>query len=137
MTLGRGRRSDPTAQQGPSSFAAAAPSGLQTGEAKVTPGFNLDARWVIHTVGPVWRGGANGEAELLASCYRSSLARTDEVGADKVAFPAISGGLRLPAKGGGADRRQHGPIDPNKRFLGSVRCLRQPHAGQVRREPSG
>jgi O-acetyl-ADP-ribose deacetylase (regulator of RNase III) len=47
--------------------------GCQTGDAKATPGFRLSARWVIHTVGPVWRGGAKGEAELLASCYRRSL----------------------------------------------------------------
>ena len=67
--------------------------GCETGQAKVTPGFNLPARWVIHTVGPVWRGGAKGEPELLASCYRESLARADEVGANTVAFPAISTGV--------------------------------------------
>lgn len=67
--------------------------GCETGQAKTTPGFNLAARWVIHTVGPVWRGGARGEPELLASCYRESLARADEVGAGTVAFPAISTGV--------------------------------------------
>lgn len=67
--------------------------GCPTGRAVVTPGFRLPARWVIHTVGPVWRGGAHGEAELLASCYRESLARADEVGAASVAFPAISTGI--------------------------------------------
>ena len=67
--------------------------GCETGQAKITPGFNLAALWVIHTVGPVWRGGAHGEPELLASCYRESLARADEVGADTVAFPAISTGV--------------------------------------------
>ncbi|MDE0234723.1 MAG: O-acetyl-ADP-ribose deacetylase [bacterium] len=67
--------------------------GCETGQAKVTPGFNLPARWVIHTVGPVWRGGAKGEPELLASCYRESLARADEVGAGTIAFPAISTGV--------------------------------------------
>jgi len=67
--------------------------GCDTGDAKVTPGFALPATWVIHTVGPVWRGGAHGEAELLASCYRSSLTRADEVGARSVAFPAISTGV--------------------------------------------
>lgn len=66
--------------------------GCRTGEAKITPGFDLDADWVIHTVGPVWQGGEGGEAELLASCYRSSLARADEVGAESLAFPAISTG---------------------------------------------
>jgi O-acetyl-ADP-ribose deacetylase (regulator of RNase III) len=67
--------------------------GCATGDAKVTAGFRLPSRWVIHTVGPVWRGGDTGEAEQLASCYRSSLARADEVGARTVAFPAISTGV--------------------------------------------
>ena len=67
--------------------------GCETGQAKITPGFDLAARWVIHTVGPVWRGGGHGEPELLASCYRESLARADEVGAPTVAFPAISTGV--------------------------------------------
>jgi O-acetyl-ADP-ribose deacetylase (regulator of RNase III) len=67
--------------------------GCATGDAKATPGFRLPARWVIHTVGPVWRGGRQGEAELLASCYVTSLARADEVGATSVAFPAISTGI--------------------------------------------
>ncbi|MYI00671.1 MAG: O-acetyl-ADP-ribose deacetylase, partial [Acidimicrobiia bacterium] len=67
--------------------------GCETGEAKITPGFNLTARWVIHTVGPVWHGGGHGEPELLASCYRESLARADEVEAEAVAFPAISTGV--------------------------------------------
>ena len=67
--------------------------GCSTGDAKATPGFRLPARWVIHTVGPVWRGGDSGEAELLASCYRASLARADELGARTLAFPAISTGI--------------------------------------------
>jgi O-acetyl-ADP-ribose deacetylase (regulator of RNase III) len=67
--------------------------GCDTGDAKVTAGFRLRARWVIHTVGPVWRGGSHGEAELLASCYRRSLAEADRVGALAVAFPAISTGV--------------------------------------------
>jgi O-acetyl-ADP-ribose deacetylase (regulator of RNase III) len=67
--------------------------GCETGDAKITPGFRLPARWVIHTVGPVWQGGGAGEAELLASCYRRSLALADEVGAGSVAFPAISTGV--------------------------------------------
>jgi len=67
--------------------------GCPTGEAKVSPGFRLPARWVIHTVGPVWRGGHLGEPELLASCYRHSLGCADEVGARSVAFPAISTGV--------------------------------------------
>src|SRR4051812_2073051 len=67
--------------------------GCRTGAAKITPGFRLPARWVIHTVGPEWRGGNDGEPELLASCYRQSLARADEVDATTVAFPAISTGV--------------------------------------------
>lgn len=66
--------------------------GCPTGEARTTPAFRLPARWVIHTVGPVWHGGQRGEADLLASCYRSSLAEADSVGADTIAFPAISTG---------------------------------------------
>ena len=67
--------------------------GCPTGQAKMTPGFRLAARWVIHTVGPIWHGGDSGEPELLASCYRESLACADAVGARSVAFPAISTGV--------------------------------------------
>lgn len=66
--------------------------GCPTGEAKATPGFRLPAAWVIHTVGPIWRGGSAGEPGLLASCYRRSLEVADELGARTVAFPAISTG---------------------------------------------
>ena len=67
--------------------------GCRPGDAKLTAGFRLPARWVIHTVGPVWRGGSAGEAEVLASCYRRSLEVADGVGAATVAFPAISTGI--------------------------------------------
>ena len=67
--------------------------GCSTGEAKPTPGFGLAARWIIHAVGPRWRGGDKGEADDLASCYRRSLEVADELGARSVAFPAISTGI--------------------------------------------
>lgn len=63
------------------------------GQAVVTEGFDLAARFIIHTVGPVWRGGSEGEAETLAACYANCLAVADEVGARSVAFPAISTGV--------------------------------------------
>jgi O-acetyl-ADP-ribose deacetylase (regulator of RNase III) len=67
--------------------------GCDTGDAKATPGFGLPARWIVHTVGPTWRGGDRGEPELLASCYRRSLEVADELDASSVAFPAISTGV--------------------------------------------
>lgn len=67
--------------------------GCETGDAKATEGYNLAARHVIHTVGPVWSGGGNDEPELLASCYRRSLQVAEELGLISVAFPAISTGV--------------------------------------------
>jgi len=67
-------------------------NGCRTGEAKITHGYNLPARFVIHTVGPVWRDGKHGEEELLAACYRNSLALADLSGVKSIAFPAISTG---------------------------------------------
>jgi O-acetyl-ADP-ribose deacetylase (regulator of RNase III) len=64
-----------------------------TGQSRITPGFKLPARHVIHTVGPIWRGGGHGEAELLASCYRSALALARQHQARSIAFPAISCGV--------------------------------------------
>jgi O-acetyl-ADP-ribose deacetylase (regulator of RNase III) len=73
--------------------ACAALGGCDTGDAKATDAFRLPCRWVIHTVGPVWHGGRQQEAEALASCYRRSLEVADELGARSIAFPAISTGI--------------------------------------------
>jgi len=83
-------------------FAAAGPEldaactaigGCATGDAVVTPAFALPARWIVHTVGPVWHGGHRGEPALLASCYRRSIEVAQSVGATSVAFPAVSTGI--------------------------------------------
>ena len=73
--------------------ACSALGGCPTGDAAATSGFALPARWIIHAVGPVWRGGEYGEAEALASAYRRSLEVADEIGARSVSFPAISTGI--------------------------------------------
>ncbi|MDD5482955.1 MAG: O-acetyl-ADP-ribose deacetylase [Kiritimatiellae bacterium] len=68
-------------------------NGCETGGAKVTKGYNLPAKWVIHTVGPVWHGGNKNEQELLANCYRNSLSLAKKNGIKTIAFPAISTGV--------------------------------------------
>jgi O-acetyl-ADP-ribose deacetylase len=73
--------------------ACAALGGCATGEAKITPGFRLPARYVIHAVGPVWNGGDRGEDRLLAACYRNSLGLAAGHGLSTIAFPAISTGI--------------------------------------------
>lgn len=73
--------------------------GCPTGQAKATKGYRLPAKYVIHTVGPVWHGGSRGEAALLEDCYRNSMALALELGCKTVAFPAISTGVyRYPAE---------------------------------------
>ena len=67
--------------------------GCPTGEARISPGFNLPAKWVIHTVGPVWYGGNAGEPEELANCYRNSLELARTKGIRSIAFPGISTGV--------------------------------------------
>jgi O-acetyl-ADP-ribose deacetylase (regulator of RNase III) len=71
--------------------------GCKTGEAKITKGYNLPAKWVIHTVGPIWRGGGENETDLLKSCYLNCLALTDIMHIETIAFPSIStGSYRFP-----------------------------------------
>ena len=100
--------------------ACAARGGCETGDAKATPGFALRARWIIHTVGPVWSGGGRGEPALLASCYARCLAVADGLGAGSVAFPAISTG----AYGFPADRAAEIALDTVTSVPGRVRTVR-------------
>ena len=73
--------------------------GCPTGEARITRGYRLPAKWVIHTVGPIWRGGGFGEDELLASCYRSCFELAEQQGIKSIAFPSIStGAYGFPAE---------------------------------------
>ncbi len=79
---------------GPELLAACRPlGGCPTGEARITPGFKLPARWVIHTVGPVWQGGGRGEPALLRSCYARAFALAREKQLTSIAFPGISTGV--------------------------------------------
>ena len=79
---------------GPELLEACRPlGGCPTGEARLTPGFRLPARWVIHTVGPVWHGGGQGEPALLRNCYENAFALARENGVKSIAFPAISTGV--------------------------------------------
>ena len=86
--------------------------GCTTGQAKITKGYRLPAKWVIHTVGPVWRDGNHGENELLANCYRNSLALAQQNGA-RIAFPSISTG----AYGFPMDRAARIAVTEIKKFL--------------------
>lgn len=67
--------------------------GCETGQSKITLGYGLPAKWIIHTVGPVWRGGKHGEEQLLSSCYTTALALGRQYGAKSIAFPCISTGV--------------------------------------------
>jgi O-acetyl-ADP-ribose deacetylase (regulator of RNase III) len=87
--------------------------GCGTGQAKITRGYKLPAKWVIHTVGPVWRDGNHGEEELLASCYRSCFALVEQHGIKTVAFPSISTG----AYGFPMDRAARIAVRETKSFL--------------------
>lgn len=88
-------------------------NGCATGEAKITKGYNLPAKFIIHTVGPVWRGGKRNEVELLANCYRNTLALAEANNVKTIAFPAIStGAYRFPF-----EQATHIAVSETKNFL--------------------
>jgi O-acetyl-ADP-ribose deacetylase (regulator of RNase III) len=95
--------------------------GCATGQAKITRGYKLPARWVIHTVGPVWHDGHHGEDERLASCYRSCFALVESHGIKTVAFPSISAG----AYGFPMDRAARIAVCETKHFLERNRSVEQ------------
>lgn len=96
-------------------------NGCKTGEAKITKGYRLWAKWVIHTVGPVWHGGQNGEDALLAACYRNSLALAVQYNLSTVAFPSISTGVyRFPK-----ERAARIAVKEIRGFLAAERSIEQ------------
>ncbi|MFN7986932.1 MAG: O-acetyl-ADP-ribose deacetylase [Thermoanaerobaculia bacterium] len=94
--------------------------GCPTGEARMTKGYRLPARHVIHTVGPVWHGGSAGEDDALASCYRASLRLAEEAGLASVAFPSISTGIY----GFPIERACRIALREIRAFLAVARCVR-------------
>ncbi len=95
--------------------------GCPTGEARVSKGYRLPAKWVIHTVGPIWRGGSRNEEQLLASCYRNSLRAAVDLGAKSIAFPSISTG----AYGFPLERATEIALRETKAFLEMDKTLEQ------------
>ena len=109
-------------------------NGCATGDAKITPGYDLPARHVIHTVGPIWHGGSEGEAELLASCYRRSL---EVAAANQVQSICVSGDfdrrIRLSGQRGGRDRRSDSSgVGTRQRGVDSLRLFRRRDGGDIR-----
>jgi O-acetyl-ADP-ribose deacetylase len=93
--------------------------GCRTGEARITRGYRLPAKWVIHTVGPVWHGGMHGEDDLLANCYRNSLRLAVENAIRSIAFPGIStGAYRFPL-----ERAAHIAVGETRKFLATNETL--------------
>ena len=105
--------------------------GCETGDAKATKGYRLPARWVIHTVGPVWQGGAAGEAELLASCYRRSLEVADEIGANDRISRDIDGCVRIPKRGSRTHRGRRTAESDDTSYKGVACCLRRCHGASL------
>src|SRR5437763_1869341 len=109
-------------------------NGCATGEAKVTKGYRLPAKWVIHTVGSVWRGGTEGEDDLLAGCYRNSLTLAEKHGIRTIAFPSISTG----AYGFPIERAAKIAVNEIRKFLQNNHSIEKvllvcfgAHAGEV------
>lgn len=108
---------------GPELLAACrAIGGCPTGEARITPGFRLPARWVIHAVGPVWHGGGRGESAMLASAYRSSLELALAHGVRSIAFPAISTGAYRFPKAAAARTALEAMAEYESRFEAIIAC---------------
>jgi O-acetyl-ADP-ribose deacetylase (regulator of RNase III) len=95
--------------------------GCPTGEARVSKGYRLPAKWVIHTVGPVWRGGHKNEEALLANCYRNSLQAAKDVGVKTIAFPSISTG----AYGFPLERATEIALEETRRFLETDKTIQK------------
>jgi O-acetyl-ADP-ribose deacetylase (regulator of RNase III) len=100
--------------------------GCETGQAKITEGFSLPAKWVIHTVGPVWQGGSSSEPALLEACYRNSFELALQVGAKRIAFPAISTGVYGYPKLAAAQIAWHVMQDFDARFECVIACCHSP-----------
>jgi O-acetyl-ADP-ribose deacetylase len=108
--------------------AGAAIAPCDPGDAKATPAFDLDppVRYVIHTVGPIWDGGAYGEAATLASCYRRCLQVADDLAVTSIAFPAIATGVYgFPPEYAARNRGRHHSLDPHRSPTGPARGLRR------------